>query len=110
MPRLIKINHKNVSLSRRQNIREDLQNAWATVVFNSSPAVASAIEGVPVFITDPQPAHSQASDVSNVDLSKLETPLLPDRQQWINRLAMCHWNFKELKSGEAWNFFRSHIS
>ena len=110
MPRLIKINHKNVSLSRRQNIREDLQNAWATVVFNSSPAVASAIEGVPVFITDPQPAHSQASDVSNVDLSRLENPLLPNREQWINRLAMCHWNFKELKSGEAWNFFRSHIS
>jgi len=109
MPRMIRINHKNVSLSSRQNILEDLQNAWATVVYNSSPAVASAIEGVPVFITDPLPQHSQAADVANFDLGKLEDPVMPNREQWVSRLAMCHWNFAELKSGEAWSFFRENL-
>jgi len=105
----LKVNHKNVHISRSPTLLHDLRNAWATVVYNSSPAVASAIEGVPVFLTDPQPRHSQAFDVSNTDLSKIENPSMPDRQQWIERLAMCHWNFDELKSGEAWQFFRNYI-
>jgi len=32
-----------------------------------------------------------------------------DRQAWIEKLSMCHWNFDELKSGEAWQFFRKFI-
>lgn len=110
MPRLIKINHKNVRLSNNpSDIRKDLKNAWATVLYNSSPAVASAIEGVPVFLTDPKPQHSQAQPVANTDISKIENPLMPERQEWIEKLAMCHWNFDELKSGEAWQFFRKYV-
>jgi len=106
----LRINHKNVTISNSPNLINDLKNAWATVVYNSSPAVASAIEGIPVFLTDPLPTHSQAYPVANVGLSKLETPDFPDRQEWIERLSMCHWNFKELKSGEAWQFFRKYIT
>lgn len=109
MPRMIRINHKNVIISRRSTLQEDLQNAWATIVYNSSPAVASAIEGVPVFLTDPHPEYSQASSIANIDLSKLESPEMPEREDWVQRLAMCHWNFDELRSGEAWNFFRRYI-
>jgi hypothetical protein len=32
-----------------------------------------------------------------------------DRQAWIERLSMCHWKFDELKSGEAWQFFKRYI-
>jgi hypothetical protein len=110
MPRLIKINHKNVRISNNtSDIRKDLVNAWATVLYNSSPAVASAIEGVPVFLTDPKPEHSQAHTVSNTDISKIENPITPDRQDWIEKLSMCHWDFEELKSGEAWTFFRKYV-
>lgn len=105
----IKINHKNVFLSNKTNIKDDLENAWATVVYNSSPSVASAIEGVPSFLTDPIPQHSQSYEVSNLNLADIENPKLPDRQQWIEKIAMCHWNFEELKSGEAWQFFRKYI-
>jgi hypothetical protein len=35
--------------------------------------------------------------------------VLHERQSWIERLAMCHWNFAELQSGEAWNFFRRYV-
>jgi hypothetical protein len=106
---ILKIKYKNVSLSNNLNLIEDLRNAWATVVYNSSPSVASIIEGVPSFVTDPEPKHSQSCAVANTELHHIENPILPERQHWLERLAMCHWNFAELKSGEAWNFLRKYI-
>jgi hypothetical protein len=106
---ILKINHKNIIISNKDRLVDDLKNAWATVVYNSSPSVASLIEGIPAFLTDPQPEHSQTFGIANTDLSKIENPALPDRQSWIERLAMCHWNFDELKSGEAWQFFRKYV-
>ena len=106
---LLKINHKNVTVSNTVSLVQDLQQAWATVVYNSSPSVASVIEGVPVFITDPTPEVSQSHAVANTDINMIETPKLLDRQAWVEKLAMCHWNFEELRSGEAWQFFRKYI-
>jgi hypothetical protein len=106
---IIKIKHKNVFLSTKDKLTDDLIGAWATVVYNSSPSVASAIEGVPVFLTDPQPKNSQSFDIANTDISNIESPTLLDRQQWVEKLSMCHWKFEELKSGEAWNFFKKYI-
>jgi hypothetical protein len=106
---ILKINHKNVHLSTNERLVDDLRNAWATVVYNSSPSVASIIEGVPAFITDHIPQHSQTYEVANTDLSRLENPEMPDRQAWIEKISMCHWNFEELRSGEAWNFFKRYI-
>jgi hypothetical protein len=105
----LKIRYPNARTSICPDLVSDLRSAWATVVYNSSPAVASTIEGVPVFLTDPHPEYSQAYPVANLDLSLIESPLLKDRQQWIEGLAMCHWNFNELRSGEAWKFFRRFI-
>ena len=105
----LKINHKSVSLSTKSDLREDLQNAWATVVYNSSPSVASIIEGIPAFLTDPMPEHSQSLAVANTDISRIEDPVMFDRQTWIERLSMCHWKFDELKSGTAWQFFKKYI-
>ena len=105
----LKVNHRSASLSTKPDLREDLQNAWATVVYNSSPSVASIIEGVPAFLTDPQPEHSQSLVVANTDISKIEDPIMVNRQQWVERLSMCHWKFDELKSGKAWKFFKQYI-
>ena len=106
---ILKINHKNVHVSVNERLIDDLRHAWATVVYNSSPSVASLIEGVPAFITDPLPQHSQTYGVANTDLGLLENPEMTDRQSWIERVAMCHWNFTELRSGEAWQFFKKYI-
>ena len=104
----LRITGKNISVSTN-HIKQDLQNAWATVLHNSSPAVASSIEGVPVFLTDLNPEYSQAAEVSNTNFKRLEDPKMFDRQAWIEKLSMCHWNFDELRSGEAWKFFRKFI-
>ena len=101
--------HKDVFVSNSPSILQDLKNAWATVLYNSSPSVISAIEGVPVFLTDPSPEHSQSHEVANTKIKRLNDPKLFDRQEWIEKLAMCHWNFQELASGEAWKHFRRYI-
>jgi len=96
-------------LSGAAQLTEDLSKAWVTVTYNSSPGVASAIEGVPVFVTDPVPKTSQAFAVANTDLSKIETPETFDRQAWIERIAMCHWNFDELSNGAAWRHMQQFV-
>lgn len=95
---------KNVVLSNSNTLLQDLRSAWATVVYNSSPSVASIIEGVPAFVLDP--ANSQAREVANHDITQLETPLMPERLEWIQKIAQCHWNDDDLISGEAWNHLK----
>lgn len=105
----LKINHPRVSISTSASIVQDLEHAWACVTFNSSPGVASAIEGVPVFVTDPQPEKSQAYDVCNINLSSIEKPKMPDRQSWLEKISMSHFNFNDLKTGKAWNIIREYL-
>jgi hypothetical protein len=97
------------TVSTNQHILQDFSNAWAVVTYNSTPGVASSIEGIPAFITDPVPQTSQAYPVANYDLSRIENPDLKDRQQWIEKLAMCHWHFNELSDGSAWKHMRNFI-
>jgi hypothetical protein len=100
---------KNASwtISTNEKIVQDFKNAWATITYNSSPGVASAIEGIPVFVTDPTPTMSQAYSVANTDLSQIENPKIFERQQWIERLSMSHWKFDELSDGTAWTHMRT---
>jgi len=99
---------KGVRLSRSEStLEDDLKNCWAVVNYNSSPTVGAAIEGYPIFVTDP--IHSQCAEIANLDLSKIETPNLPDRQKWVERLAMFHWNFDEIQNGECWAHMRKYV-
>jgi hypothetical protein len=106
---MLSLNYKNVYLSDKEKLVDDLKGAWASVVYNSSPSVASLIEGIPTFLTDPIPQHSQSFGVANTDLSQIGNPQMFDRQPWIEKLSMCHWNFDELRSGEAWQFFKKYV-
>jgi hypothetical protein len=88
-------------------LNKDLKNCWATVNHNSSPVIGAAIEGWPVFVTDP--TRSQCAEIANTDLAQIENPQLPDRQKWVERLAMSHWNFVELQAGACWSHMRQFI-
>lgn len=101
--------NRGYTLSTSPNIVDDFKNAWATVTFNSSPGVASAIEGVPVFVTDPNPKISQAYSVANTNLSTIDAPELFDRQDWVERLSMSHWKFSETQNGSAWKHMRKFL-
>lgn len=103
------LDRKGWLVSKNEKIVQDFNNAWAVVTYNSSPGVAAAIEGRPVFVTDPNPRVSQAFEVANTDLSQIETPTMFERQQWVEKLAMCHWKFEELSSGAAWTHMRNYV-
>lgn len=98
----------NVKLSAvGAGLIDDLKNCWAVVNHNSSPAVGSAIEGYPIFVTDPD--RSQAAEVANTVLSQIENPSMPDRQSWIERIAMCHWSQSEVITGQAWQHIKKYV-
>lgn len=99
---------KSLKLSQNTHLADDLSNCWAAVNYNSSSVVGAAIEGYPVFVTDP--ARSQCQDIANTDFTNIEDPNMPDRQPWLERLAMSHWSFDELMSGQAWSHMRKYCS
>ena len=94
----------NVSISHSENILEDFSKAHCVVNYNSSPAIAAAIEGIPTIVLDP--SQSQAAEVSHHDLSKVENLQEFDRERWIQKMAQMHWTLDELKDGTAWKHLR----
>jgi hypothetical protein len=98
---------KKVKLSTNKNLLDDFRNCWAVVNHNSSPSVAAAIEGLPIFVTDSN--KSQCKEIANIDFNFIEHPNLPDRQAWAERISMFHWSFDELKSGECWRHMRNFV-
>jgi hypothetical protein len=97
------IHNITVSNSTAPLIR-DLKGSWAAVAHNSSPTVGAALEGVPIFVTDP--ARSQCRDIANTDLSQIETPIMPDRLPWLQRISPFHWSHEDLVSGRCWSHMR----
>jgi hypothetical protein len=95
-----RLSQYDVLVSENQDIRQDLEGAWCSISYNSSPGAVSAIEGIPVFITDWN--KSPARDVANCDLSRLEDPILYDREQWIQRIAMSHFTVGDIRQGLLW--------
>jgi len=100
---------QGVEISKAESIMEDFENCWACVTYNSSPGVAAAIEGIPVFVTDKKPKNSQAYAVANTDIERIEEPQTFDRQEWIEKISMSHYNFQDLKNGTAWNTIKEYL-
>lgn len=80
-------------------LEQDLLNAHCVVTFNSNTGVDAVLNGVPVFAFD---KGSMVYPVANKSWLKLESPLKPDRQQWLNDLCYAQWTPDEMRSGEAW--------
>lgn len=98
----------NVELSTPDtSLEHDLKNCWAVVNHNSSPAVGAAIEGIPVFVTDPD--RSQVREIAETRLDKIENPIIPNRDAWIQRLSQFHWSHQELQDGTAWAHMRKFV-
>jgi hypothetical protein len=85
-------------------LMQDFANCWAVVNHNSSPGVAAAIEGIPIFLTDPE--RSQARDVATLSLNRMENPFMPDRQEWVHRISQFHWSHDELRTGACWTHMK----
>lgn len=81
----------------KRSLASDLEGAHCLVAHASNAAVEAVILGCPVFV-DPT---SAAALVGRTDL-QIEKPSYPDRQPWLNSLAYCQFNEKELIDGTLW--------
>jgi hypothetical protein len=79
-------------------LRADLQNAHCLITHMSAGANESLLSGVPVFVSGP----CAATPMSSGDLSNIENPKYPDREEWAAGLANHQWTLDEMKSGLAW--------
>jgi hypothetical protein len=108
MMHLQAIGHKVRFSSPSVSLLKELHDAYAVISHNSSPGVVSAIEGVPIFLLDPE--RSQAKDVANINLRNIEKPNYDfDREGWLRRLAMSHWRLDEIRSGECWRHMKQWV-
>lgn len=92
--------------SRNTSLEQDLQNAWAGVFYNSSSCVASILSGIPIFATD---SDCVAWNIANHDLTQIENPAMPYREQWLYDLAACHWTDTDSRQGLIYNHFASYL-
>lgn len=70
-------------------------NAYAVVNHSSNPGIRAVINGYPIF-TGP---NSLAQPVANHSLALIESPLMPQRQQWLNDFAHTEWTVQEIAAG-----------
>lgn len=80
-----------------QSLDATLANAHALVAYDSNAAVDAAIRGIPVFTA----ADNAAFAVSSPFINNIETPEMPERQQWLNNLAYQQFTHDEIKRGYA---------
>jgi len=83
-----------------EGLQKDFDNAYAVVGFNSNALTESVCEGIPTFSLCP---GSMAMPMGTDDLTKLESPLTPDRTKWLYDLAYCQWREDEVASGAMWD-------
>ncbi len=72
-----------------------IANAWAVVNFNSGPGSQAILSGVPAFVDQ----SSLAAPVGNLDLTQIDSPIRPDRDQWLCDIAHTEWSISELAAG-----------
>lgn len=85
-----------------RKLREDLFGAHALVTHGSNAAVEAVMMGCPVFVSP----HSAAALVGQTDLTRIETPIYPDREAWVRSLAYSQFNEDELVNGTLWRLLQ----
>lgn len=83
-----------------------LPDAHAVVVHSSNSAVEAVLDGVPAFNTYAFHGSPMCCD----DLSKIETPFLPEnRMDYAAALANNQWTLEEIASGDVWRILNAKI-
>tara|TARA_A100001011_G_scaffold167939_1_gene176686 strand:- start:233 stop:1216 length:984 start_codon:yes stop_codon:yes gene_type:complete len=90
----------------RFHFQEAITNCHAIVTHNSTASTDSCIRGIPTFCTSDL---AICWPVANKDLSKIETPDMPDRTQWVNDLGYKMWSIKEIRDGTVYKRFKQKL-
>lgn len=82
----------------KKSLQYDFSHTWAVVTHMSNIAVDAVINGIPVFCTGPCAGLTMGLS----DLSRIESPVKPNREQWLYNLAANQWTLDEMKRGILW--------
>lgn len=90
----------------RFNFQEAITNCHAVITHNSTASIDSCVRGIPTFVTSDL---AISWPVANKDLSKIETPDMPDRTQWLYDLGYKQWTIEEIRSGLVFRRFKEKL-
>lgn len=82
-----------------------ISDAHCVVTSSSIAAVEAVVSGVPVFVDE----CSAAAPVGLTDLTKIETPIYPEREPWAASLAYGQFTREEMKTGECWRIIEQNL-
>lgn len=81
-------------------ISDDLANAWALVTHSSNACVDAMLAGIPAFVEPTAPT----APLGNLDLAKIETPELADRDALVASMMSQSFLLSEMQSGLAHHY------
>ena len=88
------------------SLKQDLENCHAIVTSVSMAAIEAAINGVPVFTNE----FSPCAPIGLQELSKIEDPIRPSREDWAYSWAYAQFTPKEIESGLAYEILNDSAS
>ena len=92
--------------SRSVSLLDNLEQAKAACVFNSSSGVAPILKGVPLVVDD---RSSVCWDVADYDVNAINHPSFKDRTQWLYDLSAAHWSDDEARQGLVFQKFLPYL-
>ena len=87
------------------DFKETLKHTWAVINYSSNPAIIAVFNGIPVFVSD----QSLCYDVGNINISEINNPIMPNRNEWANKLAYTEWTTNEIKQGLPWRRIKKRL-
>ena len=87
------------------NLKDIFGDAWALINYSSNPAMQAIFNVIPVFTS---PA-SLSFDVSNNNIKNINSPEMPDRKKWANKLSHTEWWIDEIKNGLPWRRIKARL-
>ncbi len=87
------------------DFKSTLDRTWAVVNHSSNPAMEAVMKGIPVFVSQSSLCH----DVGNLSLADINTPAMPNRSTWANKLAYTEWFEDEIEKGLPWARIKNRL-
>ena len=87
------------------DFKATLERTWAVVNHSSNPAMEAVINGIPVFVSEDSLCH----DVGNIGFADINTPAMPNRQNWANMLSYTEWFKDEIQKGIPWSRIKKRL-
>lgn len=84
-----------------------LERCWAVVNHSSGPATTAVMSGVPVFVSPHSLAYDVGLGLDNLD--RIEDPVYPNREDWINTISYTEWTIDEISSGIVWERLKDKL-